>query len=200
MLNYNEVKERTYIIHDDQPWEVITSQVSRKQANKPTNKTKLKNMVTGQVVEHSFQVSDKVEEADITRGTLTYLYMKPGRGGESDEYWFCADGNRSQRIQLEPAIIGDALRFVKENNEVDALYIDKGLDEEQILGIEPPVKVELKVTEAPPNIKGDTATGGNKVVTLETGATVTVPMFINTGDVIRIKTESGEYSERVEKA
>lgn len=200
MLNYNQVKERTYIIHNDQPWEVISSQVSRKQANKPTNKTKLKNMVTGQVIEHSFQVSDKVEEADITKTTLTYLYTKPGHGGEADEYWFCVDGDRSQRILLDEHIIEDNLKFIKENSTVTALYLDQGGDDEQILGIEPPLKVDLRVTEAPPNVKGDTATGGTKVVVVETGASVSAPLFINIDDVIRINTTSGDYVERVEKA
>lgn len=197
ILNYNEIKQRTYIIHEDEPWEVIESQVSRKQANKPVNKTKIKNMISGRVVDHTFHVSDKVRQAELERKDITFLYLHEKKG----EYWFSDPENPKDRFTLEKNTVGEEIRFITEKSLVQAVLFEKpGADDPSIIGIKYPMKVDLKVTEAPPNIKGDTATGGRKVVTVETGANVNVPMFINVGDVIVVNTESGDYSERKEKA
>ncbi|MCB9809110.1 elongation factor P [Candidatus Nomurabacteria bacterium] len=194
MLNYNEVKQRSRIIVEDEPWEVVEAQVSRKQQNKPVNKTKLKNMISGRVIEYTFHVSDRVHEAEVEKRDMTYLYYQDKKG----EYWFADADNPKNRFTLAKELIGDGIKYMTENSTVIALVFRQG-DGEQIIGIEYPMKVELAVTEAPPNIKGDTATGGRKVVTVETGATVNAPLFINTGDVILVNTETGDYSERVEK-
>lgn len=199
MLAYNEIKERTYIMYEGEPYEVTESHVARTQQRKPQNQVKMKNLVSGRSVTTTFQSSDKVEEADISKKPLQYLYAKPGRGGGSDEYWFCVPGKPQDRLTLPDHVIADKLKFIKANTEVSALCLNAGMEDEMVLGIEPPPKVDLKVTEAPPNIKGDTATGGNKVVTVETGANVNAPMFINVGDIIRVNTDNGEYTERVEK-
>ena len=196
MLNYNQIKERAYIIHDGEPWEVIASQVSRKQANKPVNKTKLKNLVNGRVIEHTFHVSDKANEAEVSRREVQFLYYQE----KQDEYWFADPSNPKDRFVLPETVIPDTMRFVREKDTVQALVFTDKEGEDMIIGLKIPIKVELTVAEAPPNIKGDTATGGNKVVTLETGATVNAPLFINAGDVIAVKTETGEYTERVSKA
>jgi len=197
ILNYNEIKQRSHIIHEDEPWEVIESQVSRKQANKPVNKTKIKNLITGRVVDHTFHVSDKVRQAELERQDITFLYMNEQKG----EYWFSDPENPKNRFTLEKHTVGEAIRFVTEKSTVQSVLFQKpGDDDPVIIGIKYPMKMKLTVTEAPPNIKGDTATGGRKVVTLETGAHVNVPMFINVGDVIVVNTDSGEYSERAEKS
>ncbi|MBP6925852.1 MAG: hypothetical protein KBC22_02255 [Candidatus Pacebacteria bacterium] len=199
MLNYNEIKERKFIIFEDQPYEVLTSHVFRKQQRKPVNAAKLRNMLTGSVLEHSFHQSDKVHEADVVKRNVIYLFKKDGRGDQPTEYWFCSEKNPKDRFMLPEVLVINQLRFVKPNDKVTALVFTDQEDEEQIIGITPDMKVALTVTEAPPNIKGDSATGGNKVVILETGTPVNAPLFINTGDVIRINTETGEYVERVEK-
>jgi len=197
ILSYNEIKQRAYIIHEDEPWEVIESQVSRKQANKPVNKTKIKNMISGRVVDHTFHVSDKVRKAELERKDITFLYLHEKKG----EYWFSDPENPKDRFILEKDLVGDEIRFITEKSLVQAILFEKpGADDASIIGIKYPMKVDLKVAEAPPNIKGDTATGGRKVVTVETGANVNVPMFINAGDIIVVNTESGDYSERKEKA
>ena len=188
MLEYNEVKERRYILHEGEPFEVLSSHVFRKQQRKPVNATKLKSLLTGRIVEHSFHVSDKVEEADLSTKQIKYLYQNKG------EYWFCEVNDPSKRFKLEEALVGDKIKFVKANSMVDALIFD-----EKIIGVKLPIKVELKVTEAADAVKGNTISGGSKTVTLETGATINVPMFVNQGDIIRINTESGEYTERVGK-
>lgn len=186
MLEYNEIRPRKYIIFEDGPYEVIDSHVFRKQQRKPVNATKLKNLITGKVVEHSFHVSDKVPEAELVPTKAKFLYTNRG------ENWFCDPANPANRFKVEDSIVGDQLKYVKPNQEIDLMSFD-----DQIIGAKIPVKVELKVTEASPAVRGNTVQGGTKLVTLETGATINTPMFVNQGDTIRINTETGEYVERV---
>ncbi len=194
MLNYNEIKERKYIILDGEPYEVISSQVSRKQANKPVNKTKLKSLISGRVIEYTFHMSDKVDEADISKKNIVYIYSK------GNEHWFHSEGDKSDRFPLDENVVGDALKYILSNESVEALVYTNEDDEEQIIGLKLPIKVELEVVEAPPSIKGNTSSGGDKVVITKTGAKVTVPLFIKAGDIIAVNTDTGEYSERVSKA
>jgi elongation factor P len=189
MLNYNEIKAKTVIVYEDEPWVVIESQVSRKQANKPVNKTKIKNLIMGNVINHTFHVSDTVEEADVSKRDIKYLYQK------RDEFWFCNPDDPSDRFQLDESLVGDTTKFMKQNSIVEGLVYDNG-EEEKIVGITLPIKVELTVTEAPPNIKGNTASGSGKKVTVETGAQVQTPFFIEKGDTIIVNTENGNYIER----
>jgi len=194
MLNYNEIKERKYILLDDEPYEVISSHVARKQANKPVNKTKLKSLMNGRVVEHTFHMSDKVHEADMMKKNIIYIYSK------GLEHWFHAEGNPGDRFMLDADVVDNATNYISERDAVEALVFTDDEDEENIIGLKLPIKVDLEVTEAPPAIKGNTATGGDKLVTTKTGLKVTAPLFINVGDVISVKTEDGSYSERVSKA
>ncbi len=188
MLEYNDITPRRFIILDGEPYEVLSSHVFRKQQRKPVNQTKLQGLVSGRVVEKSFHQAEKAEEAEIGTREIKYIFNKRG------EYWFSDPSDPSQRFSLPETTVGEKAHFLKGNTIVEALVFD-----EKIVGVHLPIKVELEVTEAPPNIKGNTATGGYKVVTLETGATMDVPMFINAGDVIRINTETGAYVERVNK-
>ncbi len=188
MLNYNEITQRKYIDLDGEPYEVITSQVSRKQANKPVNKTKIKSLISGRVIEKVFHVSDKAKEADIGTRTIKYLYNNRG------EYWFSDPENPKDRFKLDENVLENNARYLKENASVDALVFN-----DQIMNIKIPIKMDFTIKEAAPAVKGNTATGATKQVTLETGMTVNTPLFINEGDIIRINTETGEYTERVEK-
>ena len=187
MLNYNEIKTRKRIILDGQPYEVLDSKVSRKQQRKPVNQTKIKNLITGKVDEKAFHHSDVVEEADIDKKSIKYLYANKGM------YWFCAPNDPKDRFELSEELVGDTALFMKENMEVEALVFD-----EQIIGLSVPIKMEFEVTDAPPNIKGNTASGGDKKVVIETGAVITTPMFIETGDTIEVNTETSTYSKRVD--
>ncbi len=186
MLEYNEITVRKYIVFEGEPYEVLTSHVFRKQMRKPVNATKLKNLISGRVIEHSFGATDKAEEAEIEERKVKFLYNNRG------EWWFCEENDPSKRFKLEESLIGTASKFMKANTLVDVLSF-----EENIFSVKLPIKVELKVTDAPPAVKGDTAKGGNKVITLETGATLNAPIFVAEGDVVRINTETGEYVERV---
>lgn len=191
MLEYSEITERKYIVLDGEPWEVLSSHVFRKQQRKPVNATKIRNMLTGRVTERSFHQSEKVDQADISTKKIKYLFLNKG------EYWFCDDKDAANRFQLPAALLGDSMKFLKANSIVDALIFTDDEDEEKTIGVKIPITVDLKVTEAFDAVKGDTATGGSKIVTLETGATINVPLFVKTGDVIKINTESQEYKERV---
>ena len=188
MLEYNEITPHRYIVLDGQPFEVLTSHVFRKQMRKPVNQTKLKNLITGKVTERSFHATEQADEADITTRNVKYLYTN------RDEYWFCEADDPSKRFSLSEEQIGEQGKFLKANSMVELAIFEK-----KIIGVKLPIKVELKVTEANPAVKGNTVQGGTKLVTLETSAEVQVPMFINEGDIIRLNTETGEYVERVEK-
>jgi elongation factor P len=189
VLSYNEIVAKTIIVMDGQPYEVLSSHVFRMQQRKPVNQTKLRNLITGKVTEYSFHQNETAEEADMETEDITYLYHNRG------EYWFCEEGNPKNRYKLPEETIGEGARFLKENENVEALRF-----EGEVISIRLPIKMDLKVTNAPPAVKGNTAQGGVKQVTLETGATINAPMFINEGDIVRINTETGEYVERVEKS
>lgn len=185
MLEYNEITERKYIVYENEPYEVLSSHVFRKQQRKPVNATKLKNLLTGRVAEISFHVSEKVEEAEIDKKEVKYLYNNKG------EYWFCEVNDPSKRFSMKEDIIGNGAKFMKTNSVITILLFG-----ERIIGVKLPIKVELKVTEAHEATKGNTAQGATKQVILETGATVNVPMFIKEGEIIKVNTEDGQYVER----
>ncbi len=194
MLSYNEIKERKYILFKGEPYEVLSSHVSRKQANKPVNKTKLKSLRTGRVIEHTFHMSDKVDEVEIEKRFIVYIYSKG-----NEEHWFHEMENKSARFPLSQEIVGNTIQYIKSGDKVEALIYNDG-NEEFIIGLKLPIKVEMKVTEAPPSIRGNTSSGGSKVVKTDTGMSVTVPLFIKEGDIILVNTESGEYVERISKS
>lgn len=148
-------------------------------------RTKLKNIVTGATIERTFNPTDKMPKAHIERKDMQYLYS------DGDLYHFM-DTETFEQLPLGKDKVGDALKFVKENDVVKILS-HKG----NVFGIEPPTFVELKVTSTEPGFKGDTATGATKPAEVETGAVIKVPLFVDNGDVIRIDTRTGEYIERV---
>lgn len=148
-------------------------------------RTKLKNVVTGATVERTFNPGDKMPKAHIERKDMQYLY------NDGDLYFFM-DVESFEQFPINKSTIGDTLKFVKENVTVKILS-HKG----NVFGIEPPTFVELQIIETEPGYKGDTATGATKPATVETGAVVKVPLFVNQGDVIKIDTRTEEYMERV---
>ncbi|WHH59648.1 elongation factor P [Petroclostridium sp. X23] len=148
-------------------------------------RTRLRNVITGAVIEKTFRPTEKMPKAHIERKDMQYLYNDGGL------YYFM-DQETYEQMPVNESQLGDALKFVKENMIVKVLSY-KG----SVFGIEPPNFVELEVTQTDPGFKGDTATGATKPATLETGATINVPLFINQGDMIRVDTRTGEYMERV---
>ena len=148
-------------------------------------RTKLKDIVNGGVVETSFRPTEKFENAHIDRKDMQYLYS------DGDLYHFM-DTETYDQIALSESDIGDSLKFVKEN-EMVKICSYKG----NVFAVEPPLFVELAIIETEPGFKGDTATGATKPATVETGAQVNVPLFVNQDDVIKIDTRTGEYLSRV---
>lgn len=148
-------------------------------------RTKYKNIISGGVVERSFRPTEKFEEARIDKVDMQYLY------GDGDLYYFM-DVETYEQMGLNQEQIGDALKFVKEN-EMCKIWSYKG----NVFSVEPPLFVELEITETEPGFAGNTATGASKPATVETGATVYVPLFVNEGDKIKIDTRTGEYLSRV---
>lgn len=189
ILSYNEIVQKTVIEYEGQPYKVLSSHVFRMQQRKPVNQTKLQHLVSGKVIEISFHQNESVPEADIETMPATYLYTNKG------ESWFCEQGNPKNRFSFPEETVGEKVKWLVQNSPVECVVF-----KEKPVTLEIPIKMDLKVTDAPPAVKGDTATGGNKLVTLESGATVLTPLFINPGDVLRINTEEGVYVERVSKA
>lgn len=148
-------------------------------------RVKLKNVKTGKVFEKNIRESDSFEEVKLFKKPAIFSYS------EGNMYHFY-DKEKYEEITFEKDILGDALYYLKENLEVNLLYI-----EETPIGIELPNFVELKVVETEPGIRGDTVSGGSKPAKLETGKVIQVPLFINVGDTIKIDTRTGEYIERV---
>ncbi len=148
-------------------------------------RTKLKNVKTGGVIEKTFRPTEDVETAHIERSTKQYLY-------NDGELYYFMDTETYDQIPLSADQIGDTLKFVKENENVTILS-----HEGNVFAVEPPMFVELVITDTEPGFKGDTATGATKPAVVETGATVYVPLFVEQGDKIKIDTRTGEYLSRV---
>lgn len=147
-------------------------------------RTKVRNVITGAVLEKTFSPSDKFPTAFVERKDMQYLYS------DGSLYYFM-DMESYEQIPIDESKLGDSFKFVKENMEVKVLSY-KG----NVFGVEPPFFVELEVVETDPGFKGDTATNATKPAKLETGAEIKVPLFIEQGDIIRIDTRTGEYMER----
>jgi elongation factor P len=148
-------------------------------------RTKLKNVRTGRVIDRTFRAGETVEKARIDRRKMQYLY----RSG--DQFYFM-DTSTYEQIPISSETVGDANKFMVENTNVEVLFHD-----EQIIGLELPIFVEMRVKETEPGVRGDTASGGSKPATLETDAVVQVPLFIDVDDVVKVDTRKGIYVERV---
>ncbi|PJE50948.1 MAG: elongation factor P [Candidatus Yanofskybacteria bacterium CG10_big_fil_rev_8_21_14_0_10_36_16] len=188
MIGVNELKSKVYFIFDGQPWVVLESNHLKMQQRRPVVQTRIQNLLNGKIIERNFQQSDTFEVADVSKKTVKFIYEHRG------EYWFSDSKNPSDRFQLSKEILGDSAKFLKPNLEIDAVMFN-----DDVINIELPVKIEYKVKEAPPAVKGDTAQGGVKQITLEGGAVISAPLFINAGDIVRVNTETGQYVERVDK-
>jgi len=186
MLSYSELRKGTIFVYEGAPYEVVDSGFLRMQQRKAVMQTKMKNLITGKVLDRNFTASDSFEEADVERKPYVFLYKNKG------EFWFADPKDPKDRFSLPESLVGDQGRFAKDNTEVEARTFN-----DKVIAVKLPIKMDLLVKEAPPAIKGSTAQGGNKQVTLETGAVISVPMFVEAGETIRINTETGEYTERV---
>ena len=145
----------------------------------------LKNLRTGRVLENTFRAGEKIDIVRVERRKYQYLYSD----GDS---LVCMDNETYEQINIAKDLISDGLKFLKESEEVEVL-----LNGSEIISVEIPIFINLKVVETEPGFKGDTATGAVKAAKLETGAQINVPLFINEGDLLKVDTRTGEYTERV---
>ena len=173
------------LIIDGDPCQVLDFQHVKPGKGAAILKTKMRNLKTGAIQEKNFNASTKFDQANISKKAAQFSY-------EADNTFYFMDMETYEQQPIDKSKLGPAFQFVKENMEVKVLSY-KG----NVFGVEPPNFVELEVTETDPGFKGDTATNATKPATLETGAEIKVPLFINQGDMIRIDTRTGEYLSRV---
>ena len=184
MLNFNEIKTGKVIKINGEPFIIVKADHHKMGRGGAVLKTKCRNLINGNVLERTFQGAEKAEEAETETKKTNYMYK------DKNQAYFM-DTESFEQFNLDMEVIGNQTRFLKDDTDVDVLYF-----ENTPVTISLPIKMEFKVTSAPPGVKGNSAGNINKTVEIETGATIGVPMFINEGDIIRVNTESGEYVER----
>ena len=186
MLKYTDLKKGVIFLMDDKPFLVLESTLVKLQRQKPILKAKIKNLKTGAIITQSFTQADEFEEAEVEKKPLKFLYSHRGK------FVFIEPQKPQNRIEFNEDFIGEKWKYLKKGAQINAVIIN-----DQIVAIELPIKMEFKVVETPPSFKGDTAQGGTKTATIETGAKINVPMFIEVGNIIRVNTQDGTYVERV---
>jgi len=185
-LAINELKRGSFIAIDGLPHIVMFAKHSHMGRGGAVVQTKIKNLRTGKIFERSMKPSDNIDEARIEKLRANFIYER------NKEYWFHEVGHPSNRFSLGKDVIGEQALFLKPKMEIKTFLFNG-----EIINIELPIKADYEVTDAPPSIKGNTSHGGNKIVIIEGGSKINVPLFIETGDIIRINTETFEYAERV---
>jgi elongation factor P len=186
MLTHTDLKKGVEFIYLDQPWIVLEAQLSKMAQRRPVIQSKIKNLLDGRVLEINFQQGDMFNEADLQKKEIKFLYQTKG------QYFFCDPKDPSKRFSFTEEQIGEQAKFLKPNEIVIGIVFD-----EKIINFRLPIKVQLKVKESAPGVKGDRAQGGTKEAVLESGAIIQVPLFIEEGDVIEINTETETYVKRV---
>lgn len=185
MVSTSDFKKGMKIEFRDAPCEIIDFQHVKMGRGGAIVRTRLKNLKTGGIVDETFKSGEKFESPELEERSMQYLYK------EGDTYHFM-DTENYEQVPVDIGQLGDAIKFLKENMVVSLLFY-KG----EPLSIELPIFVELMITKTEPGIRGDTASGGSKPATLETGAVVKVPLHLNEGDIIKVDTRTSEYIEKV---
>ena len=185
---HTELKKGVQFLFEDQPYEVLESSMMFQGRGSSTVSARIKNLKTGKVLSRTFHTGENFDEAELTKLQMKYLY------NHRDKFVFCEAHNPSKRMEFTQEQLGDAIRFMKANEVVEGVVF-----QDEIITVAFPIKVQLKVTEAPPGFRGNTVQGGTKSVKLETGTMLDVPLFVQEGDAIEINTETAEYSRRIGK-
>lgn len=180
----SDLKVGTVITYDGAPYQIVRAEHSKQARSAAVLRTKMKNLITGQMLDRTFQGGDTVEEADLERRKVNILY-------KDDSGFTFMDNENYEQFTLTEETLGDSKWYIKEGEDVEVMFY-----EGKPVTVALPPKVSLSVVEAPPGVKGDSASNVTKKVKVETGYEVSVPLFINEGDVIRINTDSGDYVER----
>ena len=184
MLGLADIKTGKYIVLNNEPYLVTYNQFGKQARGTGTMKTKLKNLITGAVKEETFQGNDKVEEASISFRKAQFLYAN------GNEYDFM-DEETFDQVSFTKDQLGDTAMFLQDGMNIDIQYFNGNA-----INVQLPTKMTFTITETDPGVRGDTATGGSKPATLETGYVIKVPLFVNKGEKVIINTLTGEYVER----
>jgi len=187
MLSYFDLRKGIKFILEGQPYVVLEFQQIYKAQDMVVARTKIRNLISGRVLEKTFRQSDTFEEAELEKVEVKFLFSHRGK------YYFCEVKNPKNRFELTEEQIGSGAKFLKPKQILTGIKF-----QEKIINIVLPIKVQLKVIEAPPGVKGERAQAGTKPVTLETGAIINAPLFVETDDIIEVNTETCEYVRRVE--
>ncbi len=188
MISYSELTKGQRIIMSGQPYEILEAKLMFKGRGHSVLQAKLKNLITGEIINYTFHPSDSFPEAEIEKIKAVFVYSHRGK------YVFSEKDNPRNRFEVEETVLGKVKDFLKTGQDVDAI-----LFEDKVVNISLPIKIQLKVIEAPPGVKGGRAQPGTKQVVLETGAKIDVPLFVDKGDIVEINTEDLGYTRRIEK-
>jgi elongation factor P len=188
MLSYFELRKGTRFLLEKQPFEVLDFQQVYKAQDAVVAKVKLKNLLNGKVVDKTFHQGDFFEEVNLDKVDVKFVYSNRGT------YCFAETNNPSKRFEMTEEKIGNSAKFLKQNSIATGIVY-----EGQFISISLPIKVVLKVTDAPPGVKGERSQAGTKPVTMETGAIINAPLFVKNGDMLEVNTETGEYVRRIEE-
>lgn len=183
-INHNQMRQGLKVILDNDPCSITVAELIKPGKGQAFTRIKLRNLLTGRMLEKTFKSGESLEGADVVDTTMQYLY-----NDGSD--WHFMDPVSYEQHPVSAATMGDAAKWVKEQDECEVTLWNN-----RPIVITPPNFVTLSVTDTDPGLKGDTSSGGSKPATLETGAVIRVPLFINEGDVLKIDTRTGEYASR----
>lgn len=183
----NEFKAGLKVMLDGNPYAIIENEFVKPGKGQAFNRVKMRNLRTGRMLEQTFKSGESLEAADVIDTEMNYLY-------NDGEFWHFMHPESFEQLQADKTAIGDSLQWLKENsNALCVITLFNGVP----LSITPPNFVELQITETDPGLRGDTSGGGGKPATLETGAVVRVPLFVQQGEIVRVDTRTGDYQTRV---
>ena len=185
MADTGDIKKNFKILLDGAPWAVVEHQFVKPGKGQAFIRTKLKNMITGNVIDRTYKSGEKLDKADTEERTMQYLYA------EGEDFVFM-DNETYDQMRITKEQLAENVFYLLDNMEVDVM-----LFEGRPIGVTPPTFVELECVETEPGFKGDTSSNTTKPATVSTGLTVNVPLFVNQGDVLKIDTRTGDYVERV---
>lgn len=186
----NEFKAGLKVMLDGNPYAILENEFVKPGKGQAFNRVKMRNLRSGRVLEQTFKSGESLEAADVIDTEMNYLY-------NDGEFWHFMHPESFEQLQADKTAIGDAIKWLKENsNALCTITLFNGLP----LSVTPPNFVELQITETDPGVRGDTSGGGGKPATLETGAVVRVPLFVQQGEVVRVDTRTGDYQTRVSQA
>jgi elongation factor P len=183
----NEFKGGLKIMLDGDPYSIIENEFVKPGKGQAFNRVKIRNLKTGRVIEKTFKSGESVEAADVMEVSMQYLYS-------DGEFWYFMDPDTFEQVSADSKAVGDSVKWLKDQ-DICTVTLWNGTP----LSVEPPNFVVLSITETDPGLKGDTSGGGGKPATLETGAVVRVPLFVQTGELVKVDTRSGEYVSRAKE-